>query len=326
MQSEPVVIREKTWKYWLIGGTMIAPGADRFWKLHGYTRRRRAGLFGMLGMLGAGLPLFLILFPPATLGWGKHGFAMMGFWMVLPGLVVYLALRLLLLPMFVYGAWMASRIRRADGRVCWECGKDVGEGAEGTCGCGENWKADALRLFWIACGLLPATVRGVREARFAVGGELEPPAVSFVARLFSGLPRDQLSAWQERPLTLKWLKSAQWRGGAISMLPFAVLVLATALLAGTLKDGRLWIFVSGMIVLGAGAVVGQFAILRWNLRRAVKLARENVRNADGLICTDCGFVLRGLAEKDRCPECGIEFRADEVRGFFRASGILEAGK
>ncbi|MBL8887761.1 MAG: hypothetical protein JNK16_13970 [Phycisphaerales bacterium] len=325
MHAERIVIREKTWKYWLIGGPMIAPGADRFWKLHGFTRRRRAAMFWMIGILIAGAPLLFILFPLTTISPRKSSPAAMGWQMVLPGLAMFLAFRILFLPMFAYGAWFASRIRRRDGRVCWECGRDVGAGAEGKCACGEEWNADALHLFWMSCGLLPTTVRGVREARFALGGELPRPGVSIVARLLSGLPRDQMSAWQERPLTQKWLKQSMWRSTGMLLLLSLGTILAIIFAASLAARDHLWMFIGYMIALSLGMLVGQIFILRWNLRRAVRKARENVRLAEGLICTDCGFVLRGLAEQDRCPECGIEFRADELRGFFRASGILEDG-
>ncbi|MGH7244740.1 MAG: hypothetical protein ACREJD_15105 [Phycisphaerales bacterium] len=214
MPTEPIVIREKTLKYWLVGGTVIAPGADRFWKLRGYTHRRRA---------------------------------------------------------FVYWALLLAVL--------------------------------------------------------AVGRATEAPANSGgILLYFFPLARDRMTAWQERPLTQGWIKSAMRVGAALSFIVVILLMFVMAMLARTLVAGSLVTFMIGMIVLGVAMIGAQMAIIRWSLRRAVRLARERVRDANGLICTDCGFALRGLDGAERCPECGVEFRAEEVRGFFRACGILDAAQ
>jgi len=328
MQPERVVIREKTLKYWLVGGTVIAPGADRFWKMRGFTRRRRSFVYLSLAILLIAIPLILILRPPVDLALFRGSSKLPAvFWMLAPGVAVYLALRVLFLPMYLYGAHLASRVRKAEGRLCWECGKQVGPEREGVCGCGEHWNAEALRQFWTACALLPATQRELRAARFVVGGEQGDGKAARGFRLLwflLPLPRDQMSAWQERPLTQKWIKNAMRLSAGLMMVVFLGIVFAMLILARTLSNGTLSTFVGGIVAIGLISGIAQIAIMRWSFARAVRRARKRVREADGLICTDCGFALTGLDECLRCPECGIEFRADELRGFFRASGILEA--
>lgn len=323
MDGDAVVVREHTWKYWLVGGPLIAPGADRFWKLHGYTRRRRVTFYLLLVCVIAGAPLFWMLWGRAVIAPGVRNPSPL--WFVLPGLIGALSVRLLFLPATLYGVWLARRVRRAGGMMCGECGRVQNE-AEGVCACGAKWSAAELRQFWIASGLLPARVREVREARFALSGEMPRAEVGFVQRLTSGLPRDQLSAWQERPLTLRWLRDSMRWSGAIGMALSVGGIALIFVFAASLVRSGLWIFVGCMIAVGISMLVGQLWIVRVGLRRAVRRARDRVREAEGLICTDCGFVLRGLAEKHRCPECGIEFRAEEVRAFFEACGLCEDGK
>ncbi|MFO0859715.1 MAG: hypothetical protein U0570_04100 [Phycisphaerales bacterium] len=323
MDDDAVVVREHTWKYWLVGGPLIAPGADRFWKLHGYTRRRRAAFYLLLACLVVGAPLLLLVYGRTVLA--PRVLKPSPLWFVLPGLIGYLSVRLLFLPATGYGAWLARRVRRAGGMMCWECGRVQTDAAD-VCACGEKWSAAGLRQFWMASGLLPARVREVREARFALSGEMPRAEVGFVQGLTSGLPRDRMTAWQERPLTTRWLRESMRRSAAIAMaLSVGGIALILVFTAALVRSG-LWVFVGCMIAVGISMLVGQVWIMRAGLRRAVRRARDRVREAEGLICTDCGFVLRGLAEKHRCPECGIEFRAEEVRAFFEACGLCEDGK
>jgi len=44
---------------------------------------------------------------------------------------------------------------------------------------------------------------------------------------------------------------------------------------------------------------------------------ERARRHDGLICPQCGYVLKGLPEEHRCPECGREYDLRHVRDQWR---------
>ena len=51
--------------------------------------------------------------------------------------------------------------------------------------------------------------------------------------------------------------------------------------------------------------------------RHVARLRRRVWDADYLICTTCGYCLRGLEGNERCPECGSRFHIGETQEIWR---------
>lgn len=67
-------------------------------------------------------------------------------------------------------------------------------------------------------------------------------------------------------------------------------------------------------VIGDLLVIGIVMILRLRFMRRLK---AKLRAADGALCPDCGYDLRGLAEKGDCPECGRAFEREADMAFWR---------
>lgn len=55
-------------------------------------------------------------------------------------------------------------------------------------------------------------------------------------------------------------------------------------------------------------VVGFFIVFR-----RVRAVRRRVRGNRFMPCLECGYVLTGLGERSRCPECGVAFQIEDVR-------------
>lgn len=248
-----MVVREKTLKYWLMGGPVMALGSNQYWGMHRYTRRVRLWLYLSLLAIGILLTASLVmgytpkrLLPPTRPG------ASVIIATVVSIASAYLAVRLMTLPVLVYGAWVAARVRRSSGGVCWDCGRIVeSEQAEG-CGCGSRWSREELRRFWIATELLPASKEELRAQRHLLRGESVSDASSprhWALRFLTPLPRDEMICWQQRPITKRWVQRAMYLGAGLSTVLFAILVFATIPLVRTLQSGSLSPFVSGMLFL-----------------------------------------------------------------------------
>lgn len=328
MQSEPVVIREKTWKYWLIGGPQIAPGADRYWRMHAYTKRKRRSLFVLLGLTG--LVPFVVLMSGVLSGWVLSPIQQMNlsrYMSYLMALFAFIVIRLAMIPTMLYAISLAARIRREDGRVCWDCGARVGTDDEGECACGTLWNRAALRDFWVATELLAATKAELREARFHIDAGRprdEPTRWMGIVWSVGPLGRAEMATWNQRPLTTKWLKSALRMGALGSVVGFVILMVSISLLLRTLIQGSTLEFIAGMFAMMCVMVTAQLMTVRLALSSAVRKAKKTVSDMDAMICTDCGFALTGLNDVTRCPECGETYTAEQLRAFFRTCGLLDA--
>lgn len=64
-------------------------------------------------------------------------------------------------------------------------------------------------------------------------------------------------------------------------------------------------------------VIGVSATFSFRLKR-------RVRDADGLVCTNCLYDLRGIVDADACPECGQSGSADTMRERWRKAKILRS--
>ena len=78
-----------------------------------------------------------------------------------------------------------------------------------------------------------------------------------------------------------------------------------------------------------GFIASAHLAIKIHVRR---FARATVA-ADFARCLVCGYRLTGLPEEGRCPECGTEYRVDDVRGAWRyylsrtlTKGLLREGE
>ena len=62
-------------------------------------------------------------------------------------------------------------------------------------------------------------------------------------------------------------------------------------------------------------------IVGTRFRRRFDRRRDRVARAEGRICLDCGFDLRGLETSGNCPECGAEFDAGRNRSLCSRGGF-----
>ena len=87
----------------------------------------------------------------------------------------------------------------------------------------------------------------------------------------------------------------------------------------TMGPARPWIVIGvGVLVLLTLGVTGLAAMIVW--RRGYVRGWRRARNAPPL-CPKCGYDLSGLTQC-RCPECGSEFRLDEL---WRANPPMPGG-
>lgn len=323
-----MVIREKTWKYWLIGGPQIAAGADRYWRMHAYTKRKRRSLFVLGGLTG--LVPFVVLLSAVLGGWMLWPTQQMKLSRYMPYLMMlfaFIVIRLAMIPTMLYAVSLAARIRREDGRVCWDCGASVGTDDEGECACGLRWNRAALRDFWVATELLAATKAELREARFRIDSERprdQPLRWMGIVWSVGPLGRAEMTTWNQRPLTSKWLKSALRMGALGSVVGFVILMVSISLLMRSLIQGNTLQFIAGMFAMICVMLTVQLIGVRLALSSAVRKAKKTVSDMDAMICADCGFALTGLNDVTRCPECGETYTVEQLRAFFRTCGLLDA--
>lgn len=85
-----------------------------------------------------------------------------------------------------------------------------------------------------------------------------------------------------------------------------VLMSGAFVLDVTFRDWIDWPF---LLLIGVSGI-----LLNWTLlaRFEHRLARQ-LREHDHLLCTHCGYPLRGSEPHGRCPECGTEYDHDSLR-------------
>lgn len=59
-------------------------------------------------------------------------------------------------------------------------------------------------------------------------------------------------------------------------------------------------------------ILGSLATTIWFARWNTRLRRQAVA-ADGRLCWECGYVLKGLPDRGECPECGTDYDAEDLR-------------
>ncbi|MBS0190850.1 MAG: hypothetical protein U0573_03020 [Phycisphaerales bacterium] len=308
-------MRELSLKYWLVGGPFIAPGADPFWKQHAFTRRRRMAAILLLTLGVVSVTLLVIYIVSMSLSSPGRAIKLPFLFILLP----WLAVRIVALPVNIYFIMLALRVRRAGGRVCPECGRNL---SADTCSCSKHWGEGELRRFWLAAGLLPGDGMELKLARLQ-----NPPApaqVSFFWRAVFPLHRNSVASWLQRPLTTRWLQRAMRRGALVSTVSVLFVILLAGPIAAIFAGSSFWKFAACLALVGACALASQMLILRWSLAREIRRARAQVLEAGAMLCTDCGFSLQGLPEAGKCPECADDYTAAERRSFFASCGLFEA--
>ncbi len=72
--------------------------------------------------------------------------------------------------------------------------------------------------------------------------------------------------------------------------------------------GRPFIAITGLVALS----VGYKAWRRLGAGGVSRLCRE-ARDADCCLCLHCGYSLKGLPARHRCPECGMPYEIEDVK-------------
>lgn len=312
---------DQTWKFWVIGGPLIPPGAMPYWRSSRALTRRYYAAFITVFVIAIGSWFAFMSFWPRT--------SLKGSWLpwfVFLGGGTYVAIRLIAAPLMMLWVRLPRRIRREEGRVCTHCLQKVGEGDEGVCTCSRPWRFEDLRDFWIAAEVLPATNSQRREARFRINGsggtEMMLRKPGLFVRLFSPLKSGHLTAWYQRPWTASRLRRGVFYASVLNIALFGFFMVSIVGLFSLTRNAGGWVLVA-FGALSVGYVFLQFWMYRWMTARQVRACRRRVRESEGLICTECGFELNGLPELERCPECGEKHSREELVQFFQMCGVLE---
>ena len=67
-----------------------------------------------------------------------------------------------------------------------------------------------------------------------------------------------------------------------------------------------------ILVVLPGLVLLQF-IIPWLARYRVREILRAARDSGYKVCSECGYLLHGLADDGDCPECGVGYARDELR-------------
>lgn len=91
------------------------------------------------------------------------------------------------------------------------------------------------------------------------------------------------------------------------LLKFAGLLPKGGLLGTTIR----WLGDHGYLLVLVVLVAD--AVLMSRTRRRIRRMAALAARTDGAMCLDCGYLLRGLGDEGRCPECGTAFVREEVQ-------------
>jgi hypothetical protein len=101
-----------------------------------------------------------------------------------------------------------------------------------------------------------------------------------------------------------------WFMGALAAFVLLVVAIANTLMSGTAQFPK-WGQLGIMGIQGAVFLIPMFSGRRVRLHFARHLAEHS-----GLLCPDCGYVLRGLPRKHNCPECGRAYTYASVHRYW----------
>ena len=76
-------------------------------------------------------------------------------------------------------------------------------------------------------------------------------------------------------------------------------------------------FARGVPLVMQAAMWTAVLILHLALRRREKRFVERVRGLDYRVCPSCGYLLTGLPDSGKCPECGEDYELQKLRDIWR---------
>lgn len=221
-------------------------------------------------------------------------------WLLITGLVLVCGNYVL----FVYVTWrrhrFLHRLDSSDCRLCMQCGYDLrGSGESGHCAeCGTAFEAGKVQASWreykwklgstskhrshsIKCWCRDAA-KDIRRWRWSVRYWLTPPKVP------------------EPPL-VRHRRTWMWMG--------LMVIFAGQLAVAQWAQAQLWLVVLGMVLMILVLVVSTILGVCF---------RKRVSACNYMLCTECGYDLRGSPARGCCSECGCDYDIKQVQASWRA--------
>lgn len=102
-----------------------------------------------------------------------------------------------------------------------------------------------------------------------------------------------------------------FRGEFTSMAMYAVFAVTITLVSSAFGRAR-WIFAISALC-GCSALLVLVALRVAKVRQKTMAWRDRIEELDLEACTACGYALKGLPRKHKCPECGKSYDKYRVK-------------